>query len=156
MENLLDLLKKSFSSTYNNMTRPNADQPHWSDGINTKKTDSSYWNYPKMRGEPLDKSKRFYTDDNYYDMPPNYGMPRNKKSRWPERILRNDRVPEDINDYYVGKNLPVPRNIPEQWLGDDASTRAYMSALETKRTESPPATLKTYKTIFNLLNDNVW
>ena len=81
MENLLDLLKKSFSSTYNNMTRPNADQPHWSDGINTKKTDSSYWNYPKMRGEPLDKSKRFYTDDNYYDMPPNYGMPRNKKSR---------------------------------------------------------------------------
>ncbi len=124
-------------------------KPHHTDAINTKKR-GSYWNYPKMWGEPLDKSKRFYTDTNYYDIPSHYGMPRSKKSEWPERLLRDDRVPEDINEYYINKNLPVPRNIPEQWLDDDASTRAYISALEAKRTESNPWT-SINKTLLNFL-----
>jgi hypothetical protein len=155
--NLLSLISEwNERGMYSNITKPKSwsgqplDTPHWSDAINTKKR-GSYWNYPKMWGEPLNKSKRFYTDTNYYDVPPHYGMPRSKKSEWPERLLRDDRVPEDINEYYINKNLPVPRNIPEQWLNDDASTRAYLSALEAKRTESPPATLKTWKNLLNLL-----
>lgn len=123
-------------------------KPHYTDTINPKKK-GSYWN-TEMWGKPSDKSKRFYTDSNYYDIPPHYGMPRNKKQQWANRLLRNENVPEDINQYYINKNLPVPRNIPEQWLDDDLSTRAYISALEAKRTESNPWT-SINKTLLNFL-----
>jgi len=89
-----------------------------------------------LRSFAFKNSPDSFRNPDAYTMPPNYGLPRNKKTNWPERLLRDDRFPEDINDYYVSKNLPVPRNIPKYFMDNDENKRTYIAALEAKRAPS--------------------
>ena len=88
-------------------------KPHHTDAINPIKR-NPYW-----------KGQEYAPDDNYYDIPSHYGMPRNKKQQWADRLLRNENVPEDINQYYINKSAgatpePEPEStaLPTTSLGD--------------------------------------
>ena len=185
---------------YSNITKPKSwsgqplDTPHWTDDYEKKHQLSTYFNLPKLWGDPQfipskEAGTRFWNDPaptgkeytsgqqnkdisneladprfwsnikgmltgkspaertaahkDLYEYPPHYGLPRNKTQTWPERLLRDERVPEDINQYYISKNLPVPRNIPEKWYQNDTNLRGYLSGLEGHRSQS--------QNLFNLL-----